>query len=134
MSILFVVDDNDLDHRILKLNLIRFPIFKHVLYFYEGLKLIKYLKENKNDSANLPDIILLDLNMPVCDGWNVLDAIETAYPGLAKKPVVYMISASIMPSDINQALSYFFVKDFISKPVTKDILKAISQGEKHSYR
>jgi CheY-like chemotaxis protein len=134
MSILFVVDDNDLDHRILKLNLIRFPVFKHVLYFYEGLKLIKYLKENKNDSANLPDIILLDLNMPVCDGWNVLDAIALAYPGLSKKPVVYMVSASIMPSDINQALSYFFVKDFISKPITKDILKAISQGEKHSYR
>ena len=130
MSVLCIVDDNELDQRIIKLNLIRYPVFKHVLYFNGGLQLLNYLKENRNDYTNLPDIILLDLNMPQFSGWNVLEALETVYPSLCKKIAIYIISASIIPKDINKALSYDFVIDFISKPVTKDILTAIANGGK----
>ncbi|MDB5007108.1 MAG: response regulator [Mucilaginibacter sp.] len=126
MSVLFVLDNNELDQRIIKLNLVRFPVFKHALYFYEGVKLIKYLKENKDDRSNLPDVILFDLNMPEFNGWNVLDALQILYPSLCKKPLVYMVSASSMSKNINRSLAYHFIKDFIPKPVTGDILLLIS--------
>jgi len=132
MSILCIVDDNELDLRIMKLNLLKYPVFKHVLYFYGGLQLIKYLEENKADSSNLPDIIFLDLNMPQFSGWNVLDALETIYPNLCKQVSVYFVSASIIPKDINRALAYDFVKDFIAKPVTKDILLSVSKRINHN--
>jgi len=130
MSILCIVDDNELDQRIIKLNLIRYPVFKHVLYFHDGLQFIKYLKENKNDRANLPDVVLLDLNMPQFNGWNVLDAMEMINPALSKQIVFYIISASIIPKDINRALNYDFVNDFISKPVTREVLNSVADGSR----
>jgi CheY-like chemotaxis protein len=135
MGILCIVDDNELDLRIMKLNLIKYPVFKHVLYFYGGLQLIKYLEDNKTDGSNLPDIIFLDLNMPQFNGWNVLDALETLYSSLCKQVAVYVVSASIIPKDINRALSYDFVKDFIAKPVTKDTFLSVSKEVRHdNYR
>ncbi|MDF2430475.1 MAG: hypothetical protein JWP44_106 [Mucilaginibacter sp.] len=130
MSVLFVLDNNELDQRIIKLNLLRFPVFKHALYFYESIKLIKYMKENKDDRSNLPDVILLDLNMPEFNGWNVLDALQILYPSLCKKPLVYMVSASSMSKNVNRSLAYPFVKDFIPKPVTRDILLLIANAYK----
>jgi CheY-like chemotaxis protein len=130
MSVLCIADDNELDQRIIKLNLIKYPVFKHVLYFHDGLPLLNYLKENKDDSANLPDVVLLDLNMPHFSGWNVLDALQVIYPAFCKNIGVYVISASIIPKDINKALTYDFVKDFIAKPVTKDILASIANGNR----
>ena len=47
MSILCIADENELDQRIIKLNLIRYPIFKHVLHFYSGPQLMTYLTENR---------------------------------------------------------------------------------------
>jgi response regulator RpfG family c-di-GMP phosphodiesterase len=90
------------------------------------------LKENKNDRSNLPDIVLLDINMPQFNGWNVLDALESIYPTLSKQISLYIISASINPRDINKALSYELVKDFIAKPVTRDILVSVSNQNRYS--
>ncbi|HEY2582209.1 MAG TPA: response regulator [Mucilaginibacter sp.] len=135
MSILCIADDNELDQRIIKLNLIRYPIFKHVLHFYNGPQLINYLNENRRDNSNLPDMILLSLNIAQSNNWNVLDTLQSIYPTLSKKVSVYMISSSIVPKDISKAMSYEFVKDFITKPVTKDILIAISTGSRQfTYR
>jgi CheY-like chemotaxis protein len=128
MSVLCIADSNELDQRIMKLNLLKFPIFKHVLHFYRDAELLNYLKENRNDASNLPDVLLLDLNTQQQNQANILEALQFVYPTLRKKTEVYIISASILPKDINKALSYEFVKDYISKPVTKDILRQIVTG------
>jgi CheY-like chemotaxis protein len=131
MSNLCIVDDNELDMRIMKLNLIRNPVFKHALYFYDGQQFVKYIRENRADRSNLPDVVFLDLVMPNYSGWDVLEAMQSMYPALAKEIAVYILSASIIPRDINKALSYDFVKDFITKPLTKDILIAIANTSKY---
>jgi CheY-like chemotaxis protein len=115
MSVLCIADSNELDQRIMKLNLLKFPIFKHVLHFYRDAELLNYLKENRNDASNLPDVLLLDLNTQQQNQANILEALQFVYPTLRKKTEVYIISASILPKDI-------------SKPVTKDILRQIVTG------
>jgi CheY-like chemotaxis protein len=127
MSTLFVVEDNEIDQCIIKLNLLKNPIFEQVAYYNGGLPLVNYLIEHKDDSANLPDAIFLDLSMPEYDGWDVLDALQDIYPTLSKKMNVYIVSASIFSRDINKAKDYPFVQEFISKPFTKDNLISISR-------
>jgi two-component system chemotaxis response regulator CheY len=126
MNTLFVVDDNETDKLILKQNLVKYSVFKYVLYYDAGVPLIKYLKEHKDDSSNLPDAIFLDLSMPGFNGWEVLDALKAIYPKLSKKVNVYVVSASTWSKDLFKAKSYDFVQNFISKPITKDHLISIS--------
>lgn len=86
--------------------------------FNEAAKALAYLKENP-DAA--PDIILLDINMPVMNGWEFLDA----FVKLNIRSVVYMLSSSIDPSDRLKASQYSCVRNFISKPLTADSIQNI---------
>jgi len=130
MPSLFVTDDDELFKRILKMTLVKYPLFKHVLYFDNGLPLIKYLKENRHDRSNLPDVLLLDLAMPQCSGWDVLDFLQTYYHTFSKAISIYVISVSIDPRDRARALRYNFVKDFIYKPLHKEQLVALANEAK----
>jgi len=126
MSTLFVVDDNEIDQRIIQLNLVKYPVFDQVSYYKGGIPLIDYIKKNKDNSDILPDAIFLDLCLPGFDGWHVLDALQEIYASLSKKINVYIVSASVLSSDIFKAKSYDFVQEFISKPITKHNLLSIS--------
>jgi CheY-like chemotaxis protein len=126
MPSLFVADDDELFKRILKMNLARLPVFKHVLYFNTGFPLIKYLQENQNDSRNLPDVLFIDPGSPQSGGWEVLDFLQTLYPAFQKQVLVYVISVSIDPRNRERALRYDFVRDFFTKPLSRDQLQAVA--------
>lgn len=65
--------------------------------------------------TGIPDLILLDLDMPVMDGWEFLDAL-VALP-LAKQVCVFVLTSSIYPGDREKAKHYQVVKGFFSKPL-----------------
>ncbi|WP_158996099.1 response regulator [Mucilaginibacter sp. L196] len=134
MKTLFVADDNELDLRIIRLNLARNAVFGHVLYFNDGKPLWDYIKSNIDDAVNLPDVIFLDLKMPEMDGWGVLESLEKNYARLAKPISVYIISTSIDITERREALSYHFVKEFISKPLYRDKIISITKEGEYSQR
>lgn len=85
---------------------------------------IEFLRENPD---NLPDLILLDINMPIMNGWDFLNE----YRQLAREkdiPIV-ILSSTVDPSDKEKADSYDEVKQFISKPFTVEKAKDL----KHEY-
>ncbi|WP_461452639.1 response regulator [Mucilaginibacter sp.] len=126
MKTLCVVEDDELDQRIIKLNLSRINGFGHVLFFKDGERLVNFIKSNITDLVNLPDVIFLDLEMPVMDGWHVLDYLDNVYYRLIKPISVYIISTSVNPIDRNRSMEYHFVREFISKPIYRDKLAAIA--------
>jgi CheY-like chemotaxis protein len=77
----------------------------------------------KNDPSLLPDFILLDINMPIMNGWEFLDEYQRLNIDPLGKSKIYIISSSVFSNDINKARSYPLVKNFISKPLSVDKIK-----------
>lgn len=96
--------------------------FCHDLLVYkngkEALDNIKTMKEE-----DLPDIIFLDLNMPVLDGWQFLD--EYIKFNYQKKIYIYILTSSIDPEDIKKAKTYQEVHEFLQKPLSVPKLQEI---------
>jgi CheY-like chemotaxis protein len=90
--------------------------------FGNGLDALNFLKENKNNISALPEIILLDLSMPIMNGWQFLEEYAALNPNIGKKITIYICSSSISPDDVSRAKTISEVSDYIIKPITKDKL------------
>lgn len=73
-----------------------------------------------------PEIIFLDINMPVMNGWDFLSALEKVKLSFKELPNIYLLSSTVDPEDYRRAKNFSLVKDFISKPLSKEILEKIS--------
>ena len=96
---------------------------KNLLVFKNGAEAIRYMKPRIISSDELPDVILLDINMPVMDGWQFLDEFVKIKPMIKKKITIYMVSSSIDDADLERARGYEEVSDFIVKPVKEEDLE-----------
>jgi len=85
----------------------------------------------KKDPAKLPDYILLDINMPIMNGWEFLDEFKRLNLDPSGKCKIFIISSSVFSNDINKARSYPLVKDFISKPLNVDKIVELLKVENH---
>ena len=127
MCNLVILEDDLVRQYILKANLAQFSIFKDITYYENGSPLVDYLHANKTNPECLPDMIFVDLEMPGVNGWRVLDELNALNNPLCKQVIVYVITASITLKDRTRALKYDFVREFISKPVTKQTYIEISR-------
>lgn len=113
--------DDDAIFRLTASRLLRFAQESTaVLQFSDGEEALRYLLENASAEEKLPDIILLDINMPNVDGWSFLREYAELKKHLHKDIVLYMVSSSIDPNEINRAKSNIAVKDYLVKPISRE--------------
>lgn len=117
-----IVDDDEVFVMGVKRMLTRNNLCTDILVFENGLKALNHLSSSGNV---IPDTILLDINMPVMDGWQFLEGFSKVKPTLGKPVTIYMISSSIDPNDMEKAKTYSDVKDYIIKPITTTDLQRI---------
>ena len=99
---------------------------KNVRSFESATKALDCLKEILNSSDSiLPQLILLDINMPVMDGWEFLDEFEKLPIDIWHDCKVIMHTSSIDPRDIEKAKKYSSVTDYTTKPLTIQTLTKI---------
>lgn len=122
IEILALVDDDDTFVYITKKVIEKNSDVREIKTFSNGLDALNFLKENINDKYQLPEIIFLDLSMPIMDGWQFLDGFENIKSPNTKKIIIYICSSSISPYDLERAKNINAVKDYIVKPITKDKL------------
>ncbi len=120
IELLALVDDDDTFVYITKKIIEKTDYVKEIKVFTNGLEALNYLKENLNSEYQLPDVIFLDLSMPVMDGWQFLDEFNHLKNSRTDKIIIYICSSSISPHDMMKAKKFSYVSDFIIKPVTKD--------------
>lgn len=89
-----------------------------ILQFQNGQEALSFLRGSAETHQPLPDIIFLDINMPITDGWAFLDEFHKLKAGLGKDIKIYMVSSSIDPRDQNRAKSIPEVTDYIEKPIS----------------
>ncbi|RZS99833.1 response regulator [Aquimarina brevivitae] len=93
----------------------------------EALDALTIIIKNKE---KLPEVILLDLNMPILDGWQFLD--EFTKVKLDEKIMIYIVSSSIDPTDVLRAKSYENVSNYVVKPIDLEQLRQLFQSVKDS--
>ncbi len=73
----------------------------------------------------LPDALLLDLNMPKLNGWELLDALSTLNDARIAQMHIVLISTSVNPDDHHRAKNHPLVKGFIAKPLKKEVVSVL---------
>jgi CheY-like chemotaxis protein len=74
-------------------------------------------------------VVLLDINMPVLDGWGFLEQVEKSNFYNLDQLIIYIVSSSTDESDILTAKKYGFVKNFFHKPLSREDLEAIISSD-----
>ena len=126
---LFLVDDDHIFLMIMKRMIMQAEVVKSVETFENGLDILEYLKANQSKPEVLPEIILLDLNMPIMDGWQFLDAYREIQRELAQNIRIYILSSSNFEEDIRRAEEYSMVKEYLVKPLSPERLIGIMGSE-----
>lgn len=122
---LMIIDDDDVFVFLTKKTIGQVKIIEDIKVFDNGLDSINYIKENSKKPNLLPEVIFLDLSMPIMDGWQFLEEYILLEPEIEKEINIYVISSSISPEDLKKAKGINVITDFIVKPITKEKLMEI---------
>ncbi|PYF70138.1 response regulator [Pedobacter nutrimenti] len=120
MKKIFLVDDDEIFVFLTQRMIQKTNINVEVRIFNNGQDAFDCLGSITDQADQLPDVILLDLNMPVMDGWEFLEEYAAIHQSLAKKIRLYIVSSSISPYEIERSKGMDFVTDFIIKPLSKE--------------
>lgn len=118
IDIACVIDDDDIYTFTIKKIIDNSQLAEKTLFFPNGKLALDFFTEYLYQTTHLPDLILLDINMPVLDGWQFMDEFIKLSPLINKRIVVYIVSSSIDRADFNRAKGYEQISDFIVKPVS----------------
>ncbi|WP_300598627.1 response regulator [Niabella sp.] len=122
---IFVVDDDPI-HRLLMDKLFAKQPKPCKLYFFEnGQKALNALVDS--EAPVLPDLILLDIEMPVMNGWQFMDAFSKLDPALTGRIPVYMVSSSFSDIDQERVKTYPLIRGYIVKPIRIDTIIELLQ-------
>ncbi len=122
---LFLVDDDEIFTFLTKRTIEETNLVDRIKIFSNGQDAIDFLETAAGNQELLPDVILLDINMPILDGWGFLEEFILLKPSIGKQITIYVVSTSISPYDIDRAKNISDVSDFIIKPITKSGLIGI---------
>lgn len=120
----YIIDDDSIFVFVLKKLLEKHHNFGEVVAFKDGNQALEILFSG--DNVDLPCVVLLDLNMPLLDGWQFLEHLENIE--LHDQLSFFIMSSSIDTRDIEKSKQYSIVKDFISKPINHEKLDRILEN------
>jgi len=127
IGLVMLVDDNDTDNFISKRIIEITKFAREVEVKNSGKSALEYLEKHKDDITRLPEIIFLDINMPIVDGFVFLYEFEKFSSMLKEKCKVIILSSSDNKRDIDKIVNNDHVVKFVTKPLTENALNDIKE-------
>jgi CheY-like chemotaxis protein len=129
VSHVLIVDDDATSSFLIAATLEELGIASRISKVYNGRQALDFLEANYSTSASTPEepgstLILLDLNMPVMNGFEFLDEFSLHYTALESKVNICILSSSVSPRDLTKARQYN-IAGFITKPLAEENLLPI---------
>jgi CheY-like chemotaxis protein len=119
------IDDNTIDHFVIRHVIIKESFAKEIIFFTSGEEALIYLINNKDNIAELPEMILLDINMPEMNGFDFLEEFSKLDGSIKAHCKVVMLSSSISATDKEKVEQNSYVKLYVNKPLTTEKLEKI---------
>lgn len=124
-KMIMIIDDNPIDLYISSRIILKNHFAKKLLQYSSAQLALDYLKENQEDHKLLPNIILIDLHMPIMTGFEFMSIYNQLPTKLRSNCDVYVISSTIDEDDIKKVDANKNIKALQGKPITKDFLESI---------
>lgn len=133
INLTLIVDDNKMMQHSHSTMLQRMGVCQNFEFASNGKEAMKYLRyclEKKNE--RLPDLILMDLHMPIMNGWQFLEEYRKLSSQIKKTISVFVLSSSIDKGEIIRVKNSPVVLDFIAKPLAKEDVEMIATTLEYS--
>ncbi|OYX84078.1 MAG: hypothetical protein B7Y83_09375 [Flavobacteriales bacterium 32-34-25] len=112
-----LIDDNEIDNIVNNHVIMKSKIAEKITIKKSAIAALEYLKGIEGNAIQFPDLIFLDISMPVMDGFGFLEEITKISIPEEKQFSIVMLSSSDNPNDIKRAMSFDVVTDFFTKPL-----------------
>ncbi|MCM4151099.1 response regulator [Arenibacter sp. N53] len=122
LNCVLLVDDDDATNFIHNYVIKEAGFAEHIKVVENGQEALDYLKSKNEKEYLRPNLIFLDINMPVMDGWEFLEQYKHLDEELQGHMMVVMITTSLNPDDKLNAKSHDIVDHYMSKPLTVEML------------
>ncbi|MCB0738733.1 MAG: response regulator [Bacteroidetes bacterium] len=124
----YLVDDDEINNFICVNIIQKIGFAQRVDSFEKGRDALDFLEKTAAQTPNeLPEIIFLDINMPIMNGWDFLEEYSELKAKYNLNIDLYMLSSSIYQADVDKSKSYGDVVDFVTKPLREESLNAIKE-------
>ena len=115
----WIVDDDELFHMLVKRTALKSDLDSVIESFFNGKEASDQLAQLNQKDA-LPQIVILDINMPLYDGWHFMMEFAELPLEIREYSKIYICSSSIAPDDRRKAHADPYVIDFIEKPISME--------------
>jgi CheY-like chemotaxis protein len=124
-SLVMLIDDNELDNFINQKLIENEKFADKIIVYQSAISALDYLKSKTTTPQELPNIIFLDIMMPIMDGFGFLAEFDKLNEGVKAKCRIVMLSTNESFGDLNRANQNKYVSKFLNKPLTGQALKAL---------